>query len=88
MMNSAYHFNRMRELFEEFEPSRERSLAITKLEECQMWLAKCKPTVDALKRDLHAQLFDYQADEGTPTQALEKELRAKLFEGFDDPATD
>lgn len=24
-------------------PSRERSLALTKLEECEMWLAKCKP---------------------------------------------
>ena len=26
-------------------------LAVTKLEECQMWLAKCRPTKEALERD-------------------------------------
>ena len=41
----------MEELIKEFEPSRERSLAVTKLEECQMWLAKCRPTKEALERD-------------------------------------
>lgn len=54
MMNPAYHFARMRELLEEFEPSRERSLAATKLDECEMWLARCKPTSEALGRDLAA----------------------------------
>lgn len=51
MMNPAYHFARMRELLEEYEPSRERSLAATKLEECELWLAKCQPTQEALGRD-------------------------------------
>lgn len=50
-MNPAYHFTRMRELFDEFVPSRERPLAITKLDECEMWLAKCHPTQEALNRD-------------------------------------
>ncbi len=44
MMNPAYHFARMREMLDEYEPSRERSIAFTKLEECEMWLAKCTPT--------------------------------------------
>jgi hypothetical protein len=57
-MNPPYHFGRMRELIEEFEPSRERSLAATKLDECEMWLAKCKPTQDSLKRDLTARSDD------------------------------
>lgn len=51
MMNPVYHINRMRDLLEEYEPSRERSLAITKLDEFQMWLAKCTPTQEALQRD-------------------------------------
>ena len=54
MMNPAWHFARMRELLEEFEPSRERSLAATKLDECQMWLDRCRPTAEALGRDLAA----------------------------------
>jgi len=53
-MNPAYHFARMRELLDEFEPSRERSLAATKLDECQMWLDRCQRTQEALNRDLAA----------------------------------
>ena len=51
MMNPIYHFTRMRELLDEYEASRERSLAVTKLDECEMWLAKCTPTQEALGRD-------------------------------------
>jgi hypothetical protein len=51
MMNPKYHFARMRELVNEFEQSRERSLAATKLDECEMWLARCEPTAEALQRD-------------------------------------
>lgn len=51
MLNPIYHFDRMRELLGEFEPSRELSLAKTKLEECEMWLGKCRPTQEALRRD-------------------------------------
>jgi hypothetical protein len=51
LMNPVYHIARMRELIEEYEPSRERSLAITKLDECEMWLAKCTPAKEALERD-------------------------------------
>ena len=52
MMNPTYHFAWMRELLEEFEPSRVRSLAATKLDECEMWLAKCQPTKEALEREM------------------------------------
>lgn len=51
MMNPKYHFSRMRELLDEFGPSRERSLAATKLDECEMWLARCTRTAEALERD-------------------------------------
>ena len=54
MMNPAYHFTRMRALLEEFEPGRERALAATKLDECEMWLGRCQPTAEALGRDLAA----------------------------------
>jgi hypothetical protein len=54
MMNPTYHFTRMRELLEEFEPSRERSLAATKLDECEMWLDRCSPTEEARNRDMAA----------------------------------
>jgi hypothetical protein len=54
MLNPIYHFDQMREVLAEFEPSRELSLAKTKLEECEMWLAKCRPTQEALHRDLKA----------------------------------
>ena len=52
MMNAAYHFTRMRDLIEEHKPGRERSLATTKLDECEMWLARCERTDEALARDL------------------------------------
>lgn len=51
MMNPTYHTNRMRTLINEYEPSRERSLAITKLDECELWLSKCTPTQETLNRD-------------------------------------
>lgn len=51
MINPVYHFRQMRELLDEYEPSRERSLAATKLDECEMWLAKCTPTRTAVERD-------------------------------------
>jgi hypothetical protein len=51
MMGRAYHFGRMRELIEEYKPSRERSLAVTKLDECEMWLLRCARTDEALARD-------------------------------------
>jgi hypothetical protein len=51
MMNPTYHFRRMRELLEEFEPSRERSLAQTKLDEAELWLTRCEPTREAIERD-------------------------------------
>lgn len=50
-MNPAYHFRQMRELLEEYEPSRERSLAATKLDECELWLTRCEPTQEAVTRD-------------------------------------
>ena len=57
-MNPAYHFARMRELLDEHEPSRERSRAATKLDECEMWLARCQPTEEARGRDLAAPMPD------------------------------
>lgn len=54
MMNPAYHFARMRDLLDEFEPSREKSLAATKLDECEMWLARATPTQEALSRETAA----------------------------------
>jgi hypothetical protein len=51
MMNPKYFIAKMRALLDEFEPSRERSLAATKLDECEMWLARCTPTPEALARD-------------------------------------
>ena len=51
MMNPAYYFSRMKELLNEYEPSRERSLVQTKLDEAELWLTKCKPTKEALERD-------------------------------------
>lgn len=52
MLNPAYFINRMREVVEEYKPSRERSLAATKLDEFEMWLKRCEPTAEALNRDL------------------------------------
>jgi hypothetical protein len=54
MMNPRYHLARMRELLDEYEPSREKSLAATKLDEFEMWLVRCTPTQEALHRDLRA----------------------------------
>lgn len=51
MMNPAYHFTRMREMLDEYQPSRELSLAATKLDECEMWLTRCQPTAEAVMRD-------------------------------------
>jgi hypothetical protein len=50
-MNPKYNFARMRELLGEYEPSRERSLAATKLDEAELWLTRCAPTKEALQRD-------------------------------------
>lgn len=52
MMNPAYHFNRMREMLDEYKPSREKALALTKLDECEMWFTRCEPTETALATDL------------------------------------
>jgi hypothetical protein len=54
MLNSIYHFEKMRDVLNEFEPSRELSLAKTKLEECELWLTKCHPTKEAVERDMAA----------------------------------
>jgi len=51
MMNPIHHINRCRELLNEYEPSRERSLAATKLDEFELWLTRCKATKEALARD-------------------------------------
>jgi hypothetical protein len=51
MMNPSYHFARMRELLDEYEPSRAKSLAATKLDECEFWLANATPTELARQRD-------------------------------------
>lgn len=51
MRNPVYYFEKMRELLDEFEPSRELSLAKTKLEECELWLTKCQSRVEAVMRD-------------------------------------
>lgn len=51
MMNPTYHFAKMRELLSEYKPSRELSLAATKLDECELWLSKCVPTDEAANRD-------------------------------------
>jgi hypothetical protein len=50
-MNPTYFLARMRELIGEYEPSRELSLAATKLDECEMWLARATPKREALERD-------------------------------------
>jgi hypothetical protein len=52
MTNPKYFFDQMRELLDEFEPSRERSLAATKIDEAELWLTRCQPTAGALGRDL------------------------------------
>ncbi|HEY2455617.1 MAG TPA: hypothetical protein VGI71_23980 [Scandinavium sp.] len=52
MMNPKYFFGRMQELVKEYKPSRELQIVRTKLEEAEMWLAKCEPTDEAKCRDL------------------------------------
>jgi site-specific recombinase len=74
--NTDYHFARMQELLDDFVQSRERSLAATKLEECQMWLTKCKPTDDAVYRDLKAPVFGASPAEAVPIQSAEIVRRA------------
>lgn len=51
MMNPGYFIGRVRDLLEEFEPSRERSLAATKLDEFELWLNRCRRTAEALNCD-------------------------------------
>lgn len=51
MLNPTYFFDRMRDLLEEYKPSRERSLVQTKLDEAELWLTKCLRTEEALNRD-------------------------------------
>jgi ribonuclease I len=57
-MNPKYYFAQMRELLDEFEPSRERSFAATKIDEAEMWLDKCQPTEESRNRDLKAGLHE------------------------------
>lgn len=54
MLNPIYHFEKMRNVLDEFESSRELSLARTKLDECELWLTKCRPTKEAVERDMAA----------------------------------
>ena len=51
MMNPTYHFARMRDMIEEYEPSRERSLVATKIDEAELWLTRCAVTEEARNRD-------------------------------------
>jgi hypothetical protein len=55
MMNPVYHFQRVRDLIEDYKPSRERSLVLTKIDEAELWLTKCEVTEEALNRDLIGQ---------------------------------
>lgn len=50
-MNPVYHFQRVRDLIEEYVPSRERSLVLIKIDEAELWLTKCEPTEEAKLRD-------------------------------------
>lgn len=49
MKDPIWHFAGMRELIDERKPSPEREQALTKLAECEMWLAKCEPSEEALQ---------------------------------------
>lgn len=51
MLNPAYHFDRVREMLDEYEPSRERSLVATKIDEAELWLTRCTVTEEARLRD-------------------------------------
>lgn len=39
---STDQIEEMRAFINQFAPSRERSLALTKLDECEMWLSRCE----------------------------------------------
>lgn len=54
MLNPQYYIRQIRELLDEYDPSRERSLAVTKLDELEMWLARCTPSQEAVERDMMA----------------------------------
>lgn len=49
-----------RDMLDDFKPSRERSLAATKLDEFEMWLARCEPTEEFI------------SDETTPLPMFER----------------
>lgn len=52
MINPHYHLDRLRDgVASDYENSRERSLALTKLDEAELWLTRCQPTAEALARD-------------------------------------
>lgn len=52
MMNPRYHFQKMKDHVEaDFVSSRERSLALTKIDEAELWLTRCEPTDEAKLRD-------------------------------------
>ena len=61
MMNPTYYFGQMRELLDEYEPSRAKSLAATKLDECEFLLANPTPTEQARQRDGVAQAEAFAA---------------------------
>jgi hypothetical protein len=55
MMNPGYFLTRVRDgITRDYEPSRERSLVLTKLDEAELWLSRCEPTAEALTRDQQA----------------------------------
>ena len=51
MLNPKYGFTKMREIVDDYEPSRERSMVLTKLDEAELWLTRCVPTKEARERD-------------------------------------
>jgi hypothetical protein len=48
--SAAYFLARARDVLDEYQPSRERSLVATKIEEAELWLGRCKPTAEAAER--------------------------------------
>ena len=51
MMNPTYHFARMKELLDEYQPSLTRDSVAYHLEMAERLLKGCDPTEEALKRD-------------------------------------
>lgn len=51
MMNPTYHFQKMRDLLEEYEPSASRDSAASHLALAEEFLKDCRPTEEALQRD-------------------------------------